>query len=298
MALFAKTAAAAPAPTVLQQRQKKAKRYKLLRAGVQAFFFLYMPGAFTAAFAGAKHIAQWLGQGQTLQLDSFVQALIFLCVCTVLFGRFFCGYVCAFGAFGDAVYALSGLVQKKLLKRRKQFSLPEKCVSYAQKIKYGVLVVLLVLCGASLYSALGGFSPWDVFARLGALKTPAAGYTLGCVLLALIAIGMMLHPRFFCQFLCPLGAIFSLLPILPAAHLQRNSANCPAPCRACQMSCPVHLKLGQGEEGECISCDACRDVCPRGNISRKFEPLGRAAAVILKAGIMAAFGYLLGLSRL
>ena len=64
------------------------------------------------------------------------------------------------------------------------------------------------------------------------------------------------------------------------------------------MNCPVHLKLGQGEEGECIRCDACRDVCPRGNISRKFEPFGRAGAVILKAGIMAAFGYLLGLSRL
>ena len=64
------------------------------------------------------------------------------------------------------------------------------------------------------------------------------------------------------------------------------------------MSCPVHLKLGQGEMGECISCDACRDVFPRGNISRRFEPLGRAAAVILKAAIFAAFGFVLGLSRL
>ena len=41
-----------------------------------------------------------------------------------------------------------------------------------------------------------------------------------------------------------------------------------------------------------------RRVFPRGNISRRFEPLGRAAAVILKAAIFAAFGFVLGLSRL
>ena len=101
--------------TAAQKRQRVLKHRAWLRAGVQVFFFLTMPGAFVAGFSGVKHLFQWIGAGELLRLDSFVLSLIGLCGFTVLFGRFFCGYVCAFGGLGDFVYWLSGLVQKKLL---------------------------------------------------------------------------------------------------------------------------------------------------------------------------------------
>ncbi len=40
--------------------------------------------------------------------------------------------------------------------------------------------------------------------------------------LALILVGMALEERFFCKFFCPMGAIFSLMPVLTPFSLRRN----------------------------------------------------------------------------
>ena len=107
--------------TAAQQHQQAKKRRALLRAALQVFFFFSMPGAFVAGFNGVKLLFQRIGAGEVLQADSFTLSLLGLCGFTLLFGRFFCGYVCAFGGLGDAVYALSSLIQKKLFHRRAPF---------------------------------------------------------------------------------------------------------------------------------------------------------------------------------
>ena len=73
-------------------------------------------------------------------------------------------------------------------------------------MKYLLLILIAVLCALGVYGKLTGTSPWDVFSRLTALKLPAAGYGAGIALFVLILIGMAAQPRFFCQFLCPMGA--------------------------------------------------------------------------------------------
>ena len=256
--------------TAAQKKHQALKHRAWLRAGIQAVFFFAMPGAFMAGFNGVKQLFLRIGTGSVLQLDSFTLSLLGLCGFTILFGRFFCGYVCAFGGLGDAVYWLSGLVQKKLLHRKKQFSLPEKAVLIGQKVKYLVLAVIVGLCAANIYGQLTGWSPWEVFSRLTALRTPPEGFGLGIVLFVLILIGMAIQPRFFCQFLCPMGAVFALLPVLPFAQLHRNGENCIMGCNACANRCPVDLKLDDESlrSGECIACEACVGTCPRGNISR------------------------------
>ena len=101
--------------TAAQQRQRDKKRRTWLRAGVQLFFFVSMPGAFVAGFSGVKQLFLHIGAGEVLSADSFTLSLLGLCGFTLLCDRFFCGYACAFGSLGDAVWALSGLLQKKLL---------------------------------------------------------------------------------------------------------------------------------------------------------------------------------------
>ena len=120
--------------TAAQQHQQAKKRRALLRAALQVFFFFSMPGAFVAGLNGVKLLFQRIGAGEVLQADSFTLSLLGLCGFTLLFGRFFCGYVCAFGGLGDAVYALSSLIQKKLFHRRAPFRLPERAVRYGQWI--------------------------------------------------------------------------------------------------------------------------------------------------------------------
>ena len=70
---------------------------------------------------------------------------------------------------------------------------------------------------------------------------------------------MAVQPRFFCQFLCPMGAVFALLPVLPFARLHRQSDGCIPGCNACKQQCPVCLKLEETSlrSGECIACEAC-----------------------------------------
>ncbi len=74
--------------------------------------------------------------------------------------------------------------------------------------------------------------------------------------------------KVFCQFLCPMGAVFALMPILPGALFRRNREKCPPKCGLCKKRCPAHLDIDgdTGKSGECLCCHACAAACPRKNI--------------------------------
>lgn len=236
-----------------------------IRAGIQLIFFLLAPAVYTSCFSGIKAIASAIGASEPIPYDAFFTTLVVVCLYTILFGRFFCGYACAFGSFGDAVYALSQRIQKKC---RKQLpNLPEKTVVLLQKVKYLVLIIIVLLCVAGVYDTFPKWSPWDVFSMLTALRGIPAAYVIGTVLLLLIVLGMAVKERFFCQFLCPMGAVFALLPVL--GTYRRRRENCLPRCAACVKNCPVCVETDEGNSrtGECISCGACSDICPKRNIS-------------------------------
>lgn len=252
--------------TVAQKRKQTLKRRSYLRAGLQILFFLLTPSLFTGAFSGVKYIFTQIGLSQPLEPVSFVKTLAVLCLLTMLFGRFFCGYVCAFGALGDGVQFVSKKVQKK--RKKKLPAIPSGVKKWLSKLPYCILALIVILCAMGVYSSLGGYSPWDVFSMATSLNFRLGGYVLGCVLLALILVGMAWEPRFFCRFLCPMGAVFRLLPIFPWAILRRDRSQCGKGCSACTKNCPVEVSLGEGgNAADCIRCEGCRGICPRGNIS-------------------------------
>lgn len=284
-----------------QLKKKKAKQQRLVRAVIQLIFFISMPSAFVAGFSGVKYIFNQIGTGSVLEKNSFLLTLIGLCGFTVFGGRFFCGYVCAFGSLGDFVYWGSGLVQTKVLKRKKQYSPPEGMFSLAQKLKYLILVLIVILCTMGVYSSFSGISPWDIFSQLTAGRLNLNGYITGLILMILILAGMAVQERFFCQFLCPMGAVFALLPVFPVSILKRDEPNCAKGCTACQKKCPVHLRLDEDSlrSGECIRCGKCSGVCPRGNIHSFAGQLSgdELWMVVGKAVLFFAMGVMLGLCR-
>ena len=160
-------------------RQKENRRRTLLRSAVQLFFFLLMPGAFTAGFAGVKYIFTQVGSGSVIEMNGFLKVLLMLLLFTVFFGRFFCGYLCAFGSLGDALYALFGFIRKKLFKKKKPSAFPPKLMRILQKLKYVNLAVIALFCVLGLFGKLAGWSVWDVFSRLTALKGVDARYLPG-----------------------------------------------------------------------------------------------------------------------
>lgn len=287
-------AAAKKKPMNPMQRVKFRRR---IRAAIQLFFFVLAPSVYTSCFSCIKAAATAIGAGEPFAYDSFFTTLVVICLYTIVFGRFFCGYACAFGGLGDAVYALSQLIQRKIKKKLPQ--IPEKAVRVMQKFKYVILIAIVVLCAAGVYGKLPGWSPWDVFSMLTALRGITAAYAIGAVLLVLIVIGMAVKERFFCQFLCPMGAVFALLPVI--GRYQRNRENCLPRCSACAKNCPVCVETDENSlrMGECISCGKCSDVCPKRNIQYggKIKDGNAPFPVILKALLLFALCLFLGVVR-
>lgn len=252
----------------MKQMDKKTlkKVHVWVRAVIQLLYFMFIPSAYTAAFNGVKYIFTQMGAKSHLELTSFVVTLIALCLFTVVFGRFFCGFACAFGSLGDAVRAFYVFICKK--RKKKPVTMKASVVKYLQAVKYIVLVLLVVSCYTGVYSKTQGMSPWDVFSMLTTGKLPKSTYLLGTILLVLIMIGMCTQERFFCQFLCPMGAIFAIMPILPGALFKRNRPKCAPKCTLCKKRCPAHLDIDGDtvHSGECICCHACAATCPRQNI--------------------------------
>lgn len=249
--------------------KKRQRKVRLIRAAVQLVFFIFSPALFSTAFAGVKSIFQAIAAHQQITWNSFLDVTGVLLLFTILFGRHFCGYACAFGSLGDALYELTVLIRQKIFHKKGRHGYSEKTVRILQKIKYILLAVILFSILTGWYGKLQGMSPWDVFSMLTAGKLPNASYKIGIFLLILILIGMCTQERFFCQFLCPMGAVFALMPILPSALFKRDREKCPSKCGACKKRCPAHLDIDGDtpRSGECICCHACETICPRKNIT-------------------------------
>ena len=90
--------------------------HERIRAFIQLLYFLFLPSAFTAAFAGVKYIFTQIGAGNPVEITAFVTVLLVLCGYTIVFGRFFCGFACAFGSLGDGVRTAYVWICKKAKK--------------------------------------------------------------------------------------------------------------------------------------------------------------------------------------
>lgn len=249
-----------------------------VRWAVQIAFFIAFPAVFSAAFNGVKYAFTQIGAMQPIELSAFAVTLTAVLAFTVVFGRFFCGYACAFGTLGDALFALFGPVRKKLGIGTRKPLLPPKLQRALQLVKYLVLVAICGLCVTGVWSSVSGYSPWTAFAGIiaGNVEGVAAG---AFAILGAIAFGMLFVERFFCQFLCPLGAVFSLLPVLPFSSFRRDTARCAKGCGMCKRSCPVsvHPDPDALAAGECISCGRCADGCLLENVTVLRVPDPRAA---------------------
>lgn len=247
------------------KRARKLRVHRIVRWAVQIAFFAAAPSVFSAAFNGVKYAAGQIGGLQAVEPTSFVVLLCAVLLFTVLFGRFFCGYACAFGTLGDAVYALFTPVRKAL--HIADNPLPQKVQRGLQFVKFGILAAICALCFTGAWASISGYSPWTAFAGIVAGSIDGID-AVAFAVLGVIVLGMALVKRFFCQFLCPLGAVFALMPVLPVSQFGRKQATCAKRCGKCQAGCPVGIypDASSFAIGECISCGKCADTCPVANV--------------------------------
>lgn len=277
----------------------KKKRKTIVEIIIRAVFFLVYPAVFSTAFSGIKFICQQFYKKELLEMNTFLMVLIMVLVFSIIFGRFFCGFACAFGTYGDVIFGIWTWIRKK--RKKKPFSLSERITGKLRYLKYVVLLVIILICVAGKTEYINDNSVWSVFSQLQAGKFSTTGNKVGIILFLIITVGMVLQKRFFCRFLCPMGAVFSLLPVFPLFGVKRNRENCIRRCQACKNKCPAGIELPSTEEGdnaqmgECFSCGKCMDICPKGNvhIGMSFIKGNEFWLQIIKATILLALCYLL-----
>ncbi len=253
-------------PTRAERRKHQLAVNRWMRLAIQLVFLVLAPGVFSAAFYGVKYLFTQIGLLEPIELTTFVVALIVMLVYTIVFGRFFCGYACSFGMLGDVVYQIAHAIFTRLSVRHPR--IPEKVMRGLSQVKYAVLVVICLLCVFGVWSQIADFSPWVAFSGLVSGSLANVGIVAGVVLI-LIIVGMVFNERFFCRVLCPMGAVFSLMPVFGFSSFTRNKDRCAKKCGLCHASCPVEIWPDDDAflYGECISCGRCASTCPVGNVN-------------------------------
>jgi NosR/NirI family nitrous oxide reductase transcriptional regulator len=166
---------------------------------------------------------------------------IFTLVTTILWGRLYCGRVCAFGAMTQL---LDKVVPAKL-----RFEVPRKIEDRASYIKYGLLgatvLYFLVTKDISIYRYV---EPFWMFTREASM---ALWIGLGVLLVATVFVRNL-----YCRFLCPVGAFLGLLSNLTVFRIKRWS-ECNN-CKICEKKCEWGAIRGPKIiASECVRCDDC-----------------------------------------
>jgi ferredoxin-type protein NapH len=180
---------------------------------------------------------------------------------TLLLGRVFCSWICPAGLlFELSQYLRTGL--KKL-----GFS-PREVRRPPERFRYHLLVVGLAVAGVTGIPVLLHLYPPGILARethratTALLNGQGLAVTGGILfILALVAIELTLCTRFWCRYVCPGGALYSLLGMRRLVRVRYLPGACTK-CMDCVRACPMGLNPSKGLMGAaCDNCLACVSVC-------------------------------------
>ena len=255
-----------------------------LRHLLQVAAFVFFSGLFLSIFTALKDVVVSLITG-TFSITGLAGQLILLAIAvlfTILWGRFFCGYLCAFGSVQELIGWVFGHLFPRSRKVHPQF---DRVMKY---FKYAVLLAIVVLVWILQLPVDSSLSPWGVFGMLisGNLSVMSAAVpTLGFALLMAILIGSVFVERFFCRYLCPLGALFTLISGQRFFKIRRKESVCSG-CRLCSRNCAMGVSVHDRpvvESGECIECMRCIGVCAPEALTANLNPAvaGTAAALMM-----------------
>jgi NosR/NirI family nitrous oxide reductase transcriptional regulator len=165
----------------------------------------------------------------------------------------FCGWLCPFGALQELLNNFAQWL--KVPQIRVPWGLHERL----WPIKY---IIFLGLFGLSLYSValaetLSEVEPFKTAIILKFIRDwPFVIYAL-----TLLAAGLFIE-RFFCRYLCPLGAALAIPGRIRMFEWLKRWPECGSPCQRCAKECPVQSIHPEGHinVNECIYCMHCQEL--------------------------------------
>lgn len=216
-----------------------------------------------------------------------------LLIVTLLVGRVYCSVICPFGILQDMFTRLGNIGKKKNKRRKFTYSTPLNI------LRYSILSITVVCTALGFSAVLGWLDPYSNFGRIAknivglayaSLNNLAAtvfsdtlyyvslksfeAFTFGFSLFVLISVGVMAiwRGRLFCNSICPVGALLSLVSRFSLFKLQLNEASCNS-CGLCAMRCKsqcIDSKNKTLDFSRCVTCYNCIDACNRKALSYQF----------------------------
>jgi len=176
----------------------------------------------------------------------------FVAISILLWGRgVYCGWLCPFGAAQDLISKLANRLGFE------GYRIPPRVHERLWAIKYFILIALVGLSLDSMVNAakLAEVEPFKTTFILHFMREPIfVIYAVG--LLALSAV----NSKFYCKYLCPLGAGLSFVTRFRIFEWLRRRNECGEPCQSCAHQCQIAAIKPTGEiiDNECHYCLECQ----------------------------------------
>jgi NosR/NirI family nitrous oxide reductase transcriptional regulator len=200
---------------------------------------------------------------QAFLLDPLTFILWFAVAAALLFwGRgAYCGWLCPFGALQEITNRIARALHVP------QWTLPWGLHERLWPLKYMIFLGLFGVSLASIEQAehLAEVEPFKTAIILKFMRAwPFVAYVA-----ALLMAGLFVE-RFYCRYLCPLGAALAIPARLRMFDWLKRYKECGSPCQTCANQCPVQAIHPTGEinPNECVNCLHCqvlyqsKTICP------------------------------------
>jgi ferredoxin-type protein NapH len=236
-------------------------------------------------------------------------ALAIVFIIGALLGRAFCGWVCPMGFVQDMVTAARGTLSQVNVrahesgKRLKYFVL-----AIVLLITISLAISLWMGFGDEYKTSLGIFADGLLiplapegtlfstiprallYLRINVAPTFLTKFSAnqlfewvrsvpvwiyaGLIILLAFFYGAYRVPRFWCRYLCPVGAKMAIFQNYSFLGMKRDPVKC-SKCPHCEAACPMQIRIlalpwEKFNDPECILCGECADACPNNSLSYKF----------------------------
>ena len=313
----------------------KQKHLKYVRIAAAAVMFVLFFGVGLGVSQLNAVLVTQFGPG-LLRLTSglflgTLAAVLMIAVVTLLFGRIYCSVLCPLGILQDGIAFLAQRIKGKAYRKYRFLD--------TRPVKYGVFLFVLILGAAGVVLPLIALLPSsnfftivsNVFLRVfgsadpemaGApavvvqhhfpagyfsVNPPAAAFFFSLGVFLVVAALAAWRGRIYCNTLCPVGAVLSLLGRAPLWRITLSQDMCVC-CGMCEAACKggaINAKKKSVLAENCVLCFNCIGACKRGGVKLEFRPkdapkfsLSRRHFIGAAGGVVAGAGAVLIARRL
>jgi ferredoxin len=295
----------------------KQKHLKSIRIVVAAVMFVLFFGVGIGVSQLNAVLVTQFGPG-LLSLTSvfFVDtlaAVLIIVVATLLFGRIYCSILCPLGILQDGIAFLAQRIKGKAYRKYRFLD--------TRPVKYGVFLFVLILGAAGVMLPLIALLPSSNFftfvsnvilrffcttdPKVGmpsyyCANPPAAAFGFSLGIFLVVAALAAWRGRIYCNTLCPVGAVLSLIGQKPLYRITLSQDMCVC-CGLCEAACKggaINAKKKSVLAENCVLCFNCIPACKRGGVKLEFRPkdapkfnlsrrhfIGAAGGVVAGAGV-------------